>query len=285
MPIARTAYSCHVAGRNCIGPTARSKLASPSRAPWSVSGIAGYPWLPSSSGPRIRGLATPDQLGLDEPPPRAWSDSMRPIPASTDQLRWQFGAALASACAALMYAASASRGIVPEPDQVGRTAGDKAAGACEGRPTDAGCRTTAGTSQLAGAMTALGVDDAGPDDDTGYVTPTSAALASEALASEALASAGFATGWAAAFATAGSRGKPPEAWESTNAAERNATAAEAAQTCARGVVRRTFAWRAATTRTPCFGLLACSAALECCARRTCRAALVCAPVGAMSTTP
>jgi hypothetical protein len=252
--MARTAYSCHVAGRNCMGPTARSNWGSLSSAPWSVSGTAGYPWLPSSSGPRIRGLATPDQLGLEDPPLRAWSDSIRPIPASTDQLRWQFGAALASVCAASMYAARASRGIVPEPDHVG-TAVDKVTGPGEGRPTDAGCRATAGTSQAAGATPTLGVTsgsaltDDGAADATGYVTPASAS---------------FTTGRAAAFAIAGGRGKPPELWGITNAAAQNAIAAAAPHACARGTVRRTREWRAATARAPCFELLAC------CALRTCR---------------
>ena len=253
LPIARTAYSCHVAGRNCIGPTARSKLAFSSSTPWSVSDTAGYPWFPSSNGPRIRGFATPDQLGFDDPPPRAWSDSMRPMPARTAQLSLQLGAALASACAALIYAARASRGMVPEPDHAGRVAGSRVGGACEGRPTDAGCRTTAGTSQLAGSTTAVGVGAASADDATDCVIPMSTASVTAA----------FATGSAAAFATTGSRGKPPDAWESTNAAAKNATAAAALQPCARDVVRRVRECCAAAAWTRCFELLACLTARTC----------------------
>ena len=212
--------------------------------------------MPSSSGPRIRGFATPDQLGLHEPPLRAWSDSMRPMPASTAQLSRQLGAAFFSTLAALLYAARASRGMVPEPDHAGR-AGDNVGAAFVGTPTDAGCLLAAGTSQSAGAMTTLGVAsaDAGEEGGAGYVTCVSIG--------------------AAAFATAGRRGKPPEVWASTNAAAKKAIAAAALHACARGRVRRRPPWRASITLLWCFEVLAC------CATRACRAvATGCAGSGA-----
>jgi hypothetical protein len=171
---------------------------------------------------------------------------MRPIPASTGQLSRQLGAAFFSTLAALLYAARASRGIVPEPVHAGR-AGDNVGTAFVGTPTDAGWRVAAGTSQLAGAMTTLGVAcaDAGEEAGAGYVT-------------------GVSTG-AAAFVTAGRRGKPAELWASTNAAAKKAIAAPAPHACARGRVRRKPPWRASITPLACLELLAC------CATRACRA--------------
>ena len=99
-PLVAGLYSRHVAGRNCIGPTARSNDRSASSTPPSVSLMTGNPSCPLSTGPRIAGLATPDQPGLPEPPPRPWSDSTSPIPARISQLRPQVGASWASMVAA-----------------------------------------------------------------------------------------------------------------------------------------------------------------------------------------
>ena len=70
---------------NCIGPTARSQVASPSQRPPSLSGMLATP-LPSSGGPVILGLTVPAALNLVAAPPnRPWLDSMRPMPARTVQ--------------------------------------------------------------------------------------------------------------------------------------------------------------------------------------------------------
>lgn len=121
----------------------------------------------------------------------------------------------------------------PEPDHAG-TAGSKVAGAADGRPTDAGCRATAGTSQVAGAMLVLGVDCGSEEESNGEVMPVFVAFAFAARTSAA-----FATGIGAAAATAGGRGKPPELCDSTNAAAQNAIAAAIPHACARETARRT----------------------------------------------
>ncbi|RAN16251.1 hypothetical protein A3838_03120 [Streptomyces badius] len=64
---------------NCIGPTARSKVPSPSYAPSSVSRIRAKP-LPSSAGPRIGVRVVPR---ASTRPPDAWPDSTLPIAASS----------------------------------------------------------------------------------------------------------------------------------------------------------------------------------------------------------
>jgi hypothetical protein len=173
---------------------------------------------------------------------------MSPIPANTAQLSRQLGAALASVCAASMYAARASRGIVPEPDHAG-TAGDNVGAACTGTPTDAGWRATAGTSQVAGAIAMLGLicgsAENGDSEDAvaGYVMAPVSAV--------------FETGTAAAFATRGRCGKPPVPCWSTNAATKKAIAALMLQACARGRGRLAPACRPSTGRTACFEILTC----------------------------
>ena len=87
----------------------------------------------------------PDQLGLPEPPPCAWSDSMRPIPARICQLKPQLGALRASAVAARSYARRASWGIAPLPRFTARST-DFAPNAVAAGPTEAGCRKAAKAS-------------------------------------------------------------------------------------------------------------------------------------------
>ncbi len=77
-PLVAGLYSRHVAGKNCIGPTARSNERSPSSTPLSVSWTTGNPPCPLSTGPRIAGFAMPAQFGLPEPPLRPWFDSTSP---------------------------------------------------------------------------------------------------------------------------------------------------------------------------------------------------------------
>ncbi len=48
-------------------------------------------------------------------PPEAWSDSIRPIPASTHQDRWQEGSAAASRASAFLYAARTVTGMPVDP--------------------------------------------------------------------------------------------------------------------------------------------------------------------------
>ena len=181
LPMARTAYSCHVAGRNCIGPD--STIETGVAVQHAVVGVrhGGVAVVAVEQRTEDRGFATPDHFGFDDPPPRAWSDSMRPIPASTAQLRWQLGAALASAAPHSMYAASASRRNRAWSLTTRERRATREAVLAKGTPTDAGCRAAAGTSQLAGAMTVLGVA-CGCEDDAaaaaGYVTPVSASFAS-----------------------------------------------------------------------------------------------------------
>src|SRR5450755_1839190 len=122
--------------------------------------------------------------------------------------------------------------MVPEPDHTG-TADDAPAGTCDGAPTDAGCRCTAGSSQAAGAVSTLGSAAGCADDATGYVTIGSTASGSAALA----------TGRAAAFAIAGSC-RLPEPCDTPKAAAMNTAAAATPQACARDVVRARLAWRA-----------------------------------------
>lgn len=86
----------HDPGMNCIGPTARSQVGSPSRTPPSESEIAANP-PPSSRGPRIGVIVTPAAFTA---PLRAWSDSTLPIPAIICQLTWQDGSVEASVVAA-----------------------------------------------------------------------------------------------------------------------------------------------------------------------------------------
>jgi hypothetical protein len=51
--LASTDTRSHVPGMNCIGPTARSKVASPSSSPPSESAMWATPSLPSRAMPRI----------------------------------------------------------------------------------------------------------------------------------------------------------------------------------------------------------------------------------------
>jgi hypothetical protein len=72
---------------------------------------------------------------------------------------------------------------------------------------------------------------------------------------------------AAAFATAGRRGKSPELWASTNAAAKKAIAAAALHAVARGGLRRGPLCRASIALRACVEFLACCATRACCARR------------------
>jgi hypothetical protein len=75
---------------NCIGPTARSQVVSPSHFPPSVSRIARTPGLPSSGGPVIGSVAHPS-ASMCPPPSVPWIDSTRPMAARVDQLTLQPG--------------------------------------------------------------------------------------------------------------------------------------------------------------------------------------------------
>lgn len=72
---------------NCMGPTARSYVLSPSYAPWSVSLMLAKP-LPFRTGPRIGDRVVP--LASTRPP-RAWPDSTLPIAARSCHGRLQPG--------------------------------------------------------------------------------------------------------------------------------------------------------------------------------------------------
>src|SRR6476469_5914063 len=90
--------SCHVEGMNCMGPTAWSHRASPSRAPASESGIAAKP-SPLRLGPTIGPLAWPVAVRL--PPPYVpWPDSTKPTAATVFQPIPHVGADLLAAAAA-----------------------------------------------------------------------------------------------------------------------------------------------------------------------------------------
>jgi hypothetical protein len=88
----------HVEGMNCIGPTARSHVLSPSRDPPSVSAMAAKSLLPSSCGPRMDGRVSPLPRMTEL---RAWCDSTCPIAASSGQVMPQLGStrrAVRAAC-------------------------------------------------------------------------------------------------------------------------------------------------------------------------------------------
>ncbi|MFD2399059.1 hypothetical protein ACFSVJ_22915 [Prauserella oleivorans] len=88
------AQRCHVPGRNCIGPTARSQRVSPSRRPRSVSGIARTPGEPSSGTPM---MDVPGSPSSPMPPPSSpCRDSIRPMPASVAHDRLHPGCSPAS---------------------------------------------------------------------------------------------------------------------------------------------------------------------------------------------
>jgi len=92
---------------NCIGPTARSCVLSPSYAPLSVSEMLAKP-TPSRTGPRIGESVVP--LASTRPP-RAWPDSTLPIAASSCHGTWQPGSVPAMACWACLYAARTVAGM------------------------------------------------------------------------------------------------------------------------------------------------------------------------------
>ena len=77
---------------NCIGPTARSHRASASYWPASVSLIACVEFLPLSAMPKMPGSATPSSVRV-LPLARPWSDSTRPIAATSCHGRLQEGSA------------------------------------------------------------------------------------------------------------------------------------------------------------------------------------------------
>jgi hypothetical protein len=97
-----------VPGMNCMGPTARSKVVSPSRAPPSVSWITTVLFVPSRRGPRMRPLVVP---AASTRPPDAFPDSTRPMPASSAHETWHPGSDAARPASAFLYAASTVAGI------------------------------------------------------------------------------------------------------------------------------------------------------------------------------
>lgn len=92
---------------NCIGPTARSCVESPSYAPPSLSLIRAKP-CPLRAGPRIGENVVPLSSTL---PPRAWPDSTLPIAARSCHGRRQAASVLARSCSAFLYAARIVAGM------------------------------------------------------------------------------------------------------------------------------------------------------------------------------
>src|SRR5205809_168727 len=86
-PLPSRATIRHVDGITCIGPTARSKTASPSSSPRSVSGTKAVPLLPSRGTPMIGGEIveirdrTSEPLGRVAPGSRVVLDRSVPHPA------------------------------------------------------------------------------------------------------------------------------------------------------------------------------------------------------------
>lgn len=107
-PLPSTPNTDQVPGMNCIGPTARSYVASPSSRPPSVSEI------PVSTGPSIGTVVVPSSRSV-APPYLPWSDSTRPIAASNAQSSPHVGSVLARVLAALTYARITTYGM---PDAV-----------------------------------------------------------------------------------------------------------------------------------------------------------------------
>ncbi|GAA3306575.1 hypothetical protein GCM10020295_63140 [Streptomyces cinereospinus] len=95
-PLPSRPAQAQVDGMNCIGPTARSYVLSPSNAPSSVSLMCAKP-SPFSAGPRIGVIVSPFALTL---PPLAWPDSTLPMAASSSQGRLQPGVLRRSSAAA-----------------------------------------------------------------------------------------------------------------------------------------------------------------------------------------
>ncbi len=97
-PLASWPHVAQVEGMNCIGPTARSCVESPSKAPLSVSEMFAKP-TPLSTGPRIGEKVVPSASTL---PPRAWPDSTLPMAASSCHGTWQPGSEAAMVCSACL---------------------------------------------------------------------------------------------------------------------------------------------------------------------------------------
>ena len=72
------------------------------------------------------GVATPSALST-LPPKRPWSDSTRPIAATSGQDRWQSGSASAITASARLYAAIAAAGM-PFADAEDGSLGSSSAG-------------------------------------------------------------------------------------------------------------------------------------------------------------
>src|ERR1044072_6959459 len=106
-PLPSSLQFAQVDGMNCIGPTARSWVVSPSNSPPSVSLIMAKP-LPLRAGPRMGLTVVPFSSTL---PPRAWPDSTLPIAASSCHGRLQPGLDSLSAASAFLYAARTLAGM------------------------------------------------------------------------------------------------------------------------------------------------------------------------------
>src|SRR6478735_7187276 len=115
-PSASTPTTDQVEGMNCIGPTARSHVLSASYWPASLSEISVVPSAPLSGGPKMPGCATPWASRV-LPLVRPWSDSTRPIAATSCHERWQAASAELMTVSARWYAASAAAGM-PEAEAV-----------------------------------------------------------------------------------------------------------------------------------------------------------------------
>ena len=151
---------CHVPGMNCIGPTARSYVASPSQRPPSESVIRAVLRVPSNWMPMMPGRATPSSPRR-LPPNDPWLDSTRPIAATRAHERLHPGSAASSSRSLCRYAVKARVGIPLVSNRTGAAASlpttepeetTSRAGATRpsGPATEAGSRTAeSGTSTRA----------------------------------------------------------------------------------------------------------------------------------------
>src|SRR4051812_46130140 len=182
-PSASTPTTDQVEGMNCIGPTARSYFASESYWPASVSAIRDVPFLPVSATPKMPGRATPLSSRL-LPLVRPWSDSTRPIAATSCQGRWQVLSAELMTVSARWYAASAADGM-PEVEAVATTlwalVPAMPGATAPGRDTLAGASMASVGTLVPSGSVARGVSSA----DAAVLAPTPARLAVQAADSSA----------------------------------------------------------------------------------------------------
>ncbi|CAM5483874.1 hypothetical protein SCYAM73S_03916 [Streptomyces cyaneofuscatus] len=134
-PLPSMAQFAQVDGMNCIGPTARSYVRSPSCTPLSVSRISAKP-TPSRAGPRIGVSVVPR---ASTRPPAACPDSTLPIAASSCHGSRQPGSLRRKDRSAFRYAASTVAGI-PASDRARANSGSDGSTAARGGFSGAGGR-------------------------------------------------------------------------------------------------------------------------------------------------